>query len=498
MTEAKRETAQRPEAQLIKERLRKLKELRELGVDPYPHSYKPTHHVDELRAKYENLAPDTTTEERVKIAGRLVLFRVMGKLAFGQLMDETGTIQIMLDKKLLEGSWPVVKRLDLGDLLGVEGTIITTRKGELTVRATALTLLTKSLKPLPEKHHGLKDVETRYRKRYLDLISNPEVKATFKKRSAIIKTFRAYLDERGFVEVETPTLQPLYGGANARPFITHHNALDIDLYLRISDELYLKRLLVGGFERVYELAKDFRNEGVDSNHNPEFTMIEWYMAYGDYHDGMRMVEEVIAKACKAVNGTTKITYQGEELDFTPPWRRVTMADAIKEHTGIDVLEKSEEELRNYCQQEGIECEQRDTWGLLVQHIFEEKCEEHLRQPTFVIDHPIETTPLCKPLRNGDARLVERFELFCAGMELANAYSELNDPVLQRKLFQDQHELKMAGDEEAHPMDTDFLEAIEHGMPPTSGVGIGIDRVVMLLTNSASIRDVILFPTMRPK
>lgn len=483
---------------LVQDRLNKVEQLREAGINPYPYSFDQMHHADEILEKHKVLKPESKTEDTVAIAGRIVLLRNMGKIAFGHIMDATGKIQFMLNKEELGDTWQVFKKLDMGDFIGIKGNIITTRTGEITVFAKTLELLTKSIRPLPEKHHGLQDVETRYRKRYLDLISNPDVQALFRKRAKIIATMRNFLDEKQFLEVETPTLQPVYGGANARPFITHHNALDIDLFLRISDELYLKRLLVGGFERVYELCKDFRNEGVDKSHNPEFTMLEWYQAYGDYHTGMEMVEQMIEKACLAINGTTKVEFQGKKLDFKAPWKRAKMTNLIKEHAKIDVEKEDESALRKFCEKNNIECAAHDSWGILVQHIFEEFCEEHLILPTFVIDHPIETTPLCKQLRSGDQRLVERFEAFCAGMEITNAYSELNDPVLQKKLFQDQQELKMAGDDEAHPMDEEYVEALEYGLPPTSGVGIGVDRIVMLLTGAKSIRDVILFPTMKPE
>jgi len=483
---------------LVQDRLKKVEELRAAGINPYPYAFAQTHHAADILTKHAKLKPEEKTTDKVAIAGRVVLFRNMGKLAFGQVMDASGTIQVMLSKKELEKSWPVVERVDMGDFIGVTGVVVATRTGEITVYASGVELLAKSLRPLPDKHKGLQDTETKYRKRYLDLIANPQIKETFVKRSTIIKTMRNYLDGLGFVEVETPTLQPIYGGAAARPFTTHHHALDLKLYLRISDELYLKRLLVGGFERVYEICKDFRNEGVDTRHNPEFTMLEWYMAYGDYNDGMRMFEELMGRCCMAVNGTTTAEFQGKTLEFKAPWRRVKMTDLIKEHAKIDVTKKDAKELAEFCKKHGVEHGKKDTWGILVQHLFEHFCEEHLVQPTFVIDHPIETTPLCKPLRDGDNRLVERFEAFCAGMEICNAYSELNDPALQKRLLQNQHELKMAGDEEANLMDEDFIEAIEHGMPPTSGLGVGIDRVVMLLTGKPSIRDVIFFPTMKPQ
>ena len=338
----------------------------------------------------------------------------------------------------------------------------------------------------------------RYGQRYVDLIMNPEVRETFLKRTKIIHAIKEVLNNKGFIEVETPTLQPIYGGANARPFATHHNILDMDLYLRVSNELYLKRLLVGGFEKVYEFVKDFRNEGIDRTHNPEFTQVEFYCAYGDYNDAMTIVEEIWARATEEVCGTTKITYQGTELDFTPPWQRLSLVDAIKKYAAIDVMSMSDKELRKYCKNEEIEFDKSDPKGLLINFIFEQKCEEHLMQPVFVKDFPIETTPLCKPIRNGDGSFVERFEPYVNGWELGNAYSELTDPVLQRKLLEEQAARRRAGDEESHPMDEDFVRAIEYGMPPAFGVGIGVDRMVMLLTDSVNIRDVIFFPLLRPE
>ncbi len=483
---------------LVLDRKKKAEELRGTGIEPYPHAFSRTDRAVTILAKHRGLKPEKKTTEKVTIAGRIILFRNMGKLAFGQLRDGSGQIQVMLSKQVLEKEWPVVKKLDIGDFLGVTGTVVATKTGEITVSAQGVTLLAKALRPLPDKHHGLQDVEMRYRKRYLDLIANPDVKERFVQRAAIIKAMRDYLDTHGLLEVETPTLQPIYGGASAKPFMTHHNALGLKLYLRISDELFLKRLLVGGFDGVYEICKVFRNEGVDTKHNPEFTMLEWYLAYADYHDGMRMTEEMVAGAAQRLHGTTKIIYQGAEIDLTPPWRRVTMVDLIKEHAKIDVLDKTEEELRAFCEKEKVEQKAYDTWGLLVQAIFEHFCEAKLVQPTFVIDHPVETTPLCKTHRSGDKRFVERFEFFIIGMEFGNAYTELNDPAVQKRHFQEQQDRKRLGDEETHPMDEEFVEALEYGMPPTSGVGIGVDRVVMLLTDGASIRDVILFPTMRPQ
>ncbi len=482
---------------LVQDRLKKADELRQAGVNPYPYSFTRTHLAADILATHAKLKPEEQTDDEAAVAGRVVLLRKMGKATFGHLQDGSARIQFYAKEDDLKTPYEIIRKLDMGDFLGVDGEVFATKTGEITIRCKKAELLAKAIRPLPEKHHGLQDVETRYRKRYLDLVTNEQSRATFKQRALIIRTIRNYLDAHGLLEVETPTLQPVYGGANAKPFVTHHNTLNQDLFLRISDELYLKRLLVGGFDGVYELCKDFRNEGVDTRHNPEFTMLEWYLGYADYNDGMRMTEEIVAAAAKTARGTTKLTYQGKPLDFTPPWKRATMAQLIKEHAKADVLAMDEKALKEFCKKEGIETEQYDTWGLLVQHIFEHACEEHLWQPTFVIDHPKETTPLCKEHRT-DKRLVERFELFIAGMEIANAYSELNDPVVQKQHLQEQVERRKKGDDEAQPMDEDFVEALEYGMPPTSGVGMGVDRVVMLLTDSASIRDVILFPAMKPQ
>lgn len=479
---------------LVQERLKKSAALREQGINPYPYRFETTTTAAGIREEFPKLKPEEKTGKNVAIAGRIMLMRNMGKATFGQLKDGSGQIQFFMRKDDLE-NYDTLKNVDLGDFIGIEGEVITTKTGELTVKVANWQLLTKAIRPLPEKHHGLQDMEARYRKRYLDLITNPESTSTFVKRSKIIKTIRKELDNQGFIEVETPTLQPVYGGAAAKPFTTIHNALKKQLFLRISDELYLKRLIVGGFDGVYEICKDFRNEGIDTSHNPEFTMLEWYQAYKDYNDGMALAEKIIAAAATATCGTTKITYQGKDIDLTPPWQRKTMAELIKEHAAIDVLSMEEKELKDFCTEHKVETENFFTWGLYVQAIFEHFCEDKLVQPTFVIDHPVETTPLCKQHRE-DPRLVERFELFIAGMELANAYSELNDPVRQKELLEAQVERREQGDDEAQPMDTDFVESLEYGMPPTSGVGIGIDRLVMILTNSASIRDVILFPAMK--
>ncbi|MFP4524245.1 MAG: lysine--tRNA ligase [Candidatus Woesearchaeota archaeon] len=486
------------EHRLVQERMRKREALLENGVNPYPYRYGKTHDAAQVQEAHKGLEPEATTEQEVVVAGRIMALRVMGKASFCTIQDATGRIQLYVRKdELGDEQYKRFKKLDIGDIIGADGTVFATKTGEVTVRAKSLELLAKSLRPLPEKYHGLQDTELRYRQRYLDLIMNPEVRETFIKRSKIIKSIRQTLDGNGFLEVETPTLQPVYGGANARPFVTHHNALDMRLYLRISNELYLKRLLVGGFERVYEFVKDFRNEGIDRTHNPEFTQVEWYQAYGDYNDGMRLVEDAVSKAAQDVLGTTKITFDGKEIDLKPPWRRMTVAAVVNEHTGLDIDSMSREDLLDYCDKEGIEYD-ASSWGMLVVAIFEGKCEDKLIQPTFVRDYPVENTPLAKARRDGDDRYVEQFEVYINGWEMGNAYSELNDPVVQRRLLEEQAERGRGGDEEAHPMDEDFLASLEHGMPPTSGVGLGIDRFVMLFTGNDSIRDVILFPTMRPQ
>jgi lysyl-tRNA synthetase class 2 len=482
---------------LVQERMKKREALIEQGIDPYPHRFEKTADAAAIKATHSGLQPGQETTDNVIVAGRVMTLRGMGKASFLNLQDATGTIQVFFRQDDLGESYELLKKLDLGDLIGVSGIVVATKTGEITIKAKAFSLLCKSLRPLPEKYHGLQDVETRYRQRYLDLIANPEVRSTFVKRAAIIKSIRKTLEGKGFLEVETPVLQPVYGGASARPFTTHHNTLDMDLYLRISNELYLKRLLVGGFERVYEIVKDFRNEGIDKTHNPEFTQVEWYQAYGDYNDGMDLFEEVVVNAAQEALGTTTITYQGKEISLARPWKRATMASLIKEHAGIDVLSLERDDLLEHCEKNGIEYD-NSSWGMLVVAIFEATCEEKLLAPTFVMDYPKESTPLAKPHRSGDKRLVERFEIYINGWELGNAYTELNDPVIQRQFLEEQVARGRGGEDETHPMDEDFITAIEQGMPPTSGVGMGIDRLVMLLTDSATIRDVIFFPTMKPQ
>lgn len=481
--------------EIQKIRLKKLDELKALGVAPFGKKFPPSHSLQQIKDNFDELE-----NQRVKVAGRIMAIRGHGKAAFFDIQDQTGRLQMYIRKDgVAEETFKLYKLLDIGDIVGIEGDVFKSKKGEISVAVSNLTLLAKSLRPLPEKWHGLKDTDIRYRQRYLDLITNPEVKQTFLIRSKIISTMRRYLDERGFVEVETPVLSPIAGGAAARPFITHHNALDMELYLRIATELYLKRLIVGGFEKVYEIGKDFRNEGISIKHNPEFTMIELYQAYADYEDMMKLMEDMVAHIAKEVLGTTKVNYQGVEIDLTPPWKRMTMVEAVKQYTDIDFnLIESDEEAREIARKLHIEdVEDQDTKGKILNLIFEEKVEEHLVQPTFIYNYPIEISPLAKKIED-NPNFTYRFEAFITGREMANAFSELNDPIDQRERFLQQLKEREAGNEEAHAFDEDFITALEYGMPPTGGLGIGIDRLVMLLTDSYSIRDVILFPTMRPR
>ncbi|MBI4550916.1 MAG: lysine--tRNA ligase [Candidatus Latescibacteria bacterium] len=480
--------------EVIAQRHHKLQEVRSRGYDPYPYRFEVTHTAQDILDKAETLIQ---AGQPVSVAGRLVAKRDHGKASFAHLMDRTGRIQLYLRvDEVGEAVYDLYYRLlDVGDFVGVNGTVFRTRTNEVTVKATALTLLAKSLRPLPEKWHGLKDVETRYRQRYVDLIMNPRVREVFVVRSRLIRAIQRFLDDRGFLEVETPILQPLYGGALARPFRTHHNALDMPLYLRIADELYLKRLVVGGFERVYEIGRDFRNEGIDRAHNPEFTQLEFYQAYADYMDIMRTVEELVSTVVQEVTGSTTITFQGKTADLTPPWRRVSMLDAITEYAGVDVAGKSHEELAAVCQALHVEVDPSRGRGRLIEGLFETCVQPHLIDPTFVTDYPVEISPLAKRHRN-NPELTERFEGFICGSECCNAFSELNDPIDQRERFQQQVEQHRLGDEEAHVLDEDFLRAMEYGMPPTGGCGIGIDRLTMLVTDSPSIKDVLLFPHMR--
>ena len=480
---------------LIQARHDKLNAFIEKGVAPFGHRYEVTHHAADIRAAFGDIENETDAGE-VKIAGRVMAIRGHGKASFGTLADRTGNIQIYFKLDVLgEEKYSQFKLLDIGDIIGLRGQVFKTKRGELTVRVEDFDLLSKSLRPLPEKFHGLKDVEIRYRQRYLDLIVNPEVRETFLKRTKIIQAIRQYLDERNFVEVETPILSTIAGGAAARPFITHHNTLDIDLYLRIATELNLKRLIVGGFERVYEIGRIFRNEGMDNRHNPEFTSVEIYQAYGDYNDLIDVTEGICCLAAEKVLGTTKITYQGVELELKNP-PRISMNDAVKNKTGKDFLScKTVEEARAMADEIGVPYEKRFGIGGILNAVFEAKVEEDLIQPIFITGHPTEISPLAK--RNpDDPRITDRFEFYVYGRELANGFTELNDPIDQKARFEEQLKAREAGDDEAHVMDTDFICALEYGLPPTGGLGIGVDRLVMFLTDSASIRDVLLFPTMK--
>ncbi len=436
--------------------------------------------------------------EEIKIAGRMISMRVHGKSLFFNLLDESGKIQVYVKSdEVGETNYQLFDFFDIGDLIGIEGKVFKTKTGETTVKAKNFTLLAKSLRPLPEKWHGLHDKELRYRQRYLDLLVTPGVKEIFLKRTQIIQAIREYLDRSGFREVETPILQPVYGGAFARPFKTFHNALNAELYLRIADELYLKRLLIGSFEKVYEFCKDFRNEGMDKNHNPEFTMVELYAAYWDYRDVMNFYQELLIYVAQTVLESLKFTYQTQEIDLTPPWRKMTYYESVKEKTGIDVSQKSFTELQRISEQMGLKITGTPSKVKVLDELFAEKVQPALIQPTFITDYPLEMSPLAKKHRH-NPELTERFELFIAGFELGNAFSELNDPLEQRKRFEEQMELRKKGEEEAQVLDEDFLKALEFGMPPSGGLGFGIDRLVMLLTDAASIREVILFPQMRPE
>lgn len=484
------------EEELIKERVRKLGELRKLGIEAYPYSYDRKHSSAEVNHQYAKLKPDARTKDKAKVAGRIVGLRRIGKLTFCHLLDEFGKVQLMFrEEKLGSKEYDRLKYLDIGDWLGAEGVVIKTKTGEVTVEAAKYLLLCKSLRPLPEKWHGLKDIELRYRQRYVDLVMNPEVRDVFVKRTQIINTIREVLNARKYTEVETPVLQPVYGGAAARPFKSFLHDLKMNVYLRISNELYLKRLIVGGFERVYEFAKDFRNESIDRTHNPEFSMIEMYQAYADFNDMMKLTEEIYASCAKKVCSGYKIEYQGQKINLKPPWPRMKMTEAIRKFADINVEKLDDRELKDLRLTYNLEIEGELTRGKIIQALFDELVEGKLIQPVFITHHPVESTPLCKPARD-EARYVERFEPFIIGMEMGNAYSELNDPLLQRKLLEEQSKELKKGVEQAHPMDEDFLRAIEIGMPPTGGLGLGIDRMVMLLANQASIRDVIFFPFMK--
>ncbi|HEY82876.1 MAG TPA: lysine--tRNA ligase [Dehalococcoidia bacterium] len=489
---------------ITQQRQQKLERLRTHGIDPYPHRYPRSHTAQQAVALLKQKEEGSTREGRVSVAGRIMAIRRMGKSTFADLRDGSGKIQLLfqntdgLDEKLGE----LLKELDIGDIIGAEGELFRTKTGEPTVGVSNFTLLAKSLQPLPEKWHGLSDTDTRYRQRYLDLISNPETQETFKTRSRIITAIRGFLNARGFMEVETPILLPHAGGALARPFVTHHHALDQDFYLRIAPELHLKRLIVGGLDRVYELGRIFRNEGISTKHNPEFTMLESYQAYADYNDVMQMLEEMVAEVSQKVLGTTKIQYGEHTIDFTPPWPRLTLRDAVIKYSGIDFVKYPtadglRERMRPKMREMGLEVDPGKNWARLVDELISTFVEPNLVQPTFVLDYPVSMSPLAKT-KPGEDRVVERFEAFAGGMEIANAFSELNDPKQQRERFEEQLAERQGEDEERWTIDEDYLLALEYGMPPTGGLGVGIDRLVMLLTNQQSIREVILFPQLREK
>ena len=484
--------------QLIQVRKEKLEKIIAKGIDPYPSMFNPTHSSKEVLSKFNELE-----NKSVIIAGRILSIRKMGKASFFHIQDSLGKIQIFIKKDDIgEDGYENFMLMDIGDFVGVEGPVFKTKVGEVSIKTASLTILCKAIRPLPivkekedEVYDAFNSKEQRYRNRHLDLIVNTEVRNTFVKRSKIIKEIRSYLDKMDFLEVETPVLQPIYGGANARPFTTHHNALDQRFYLRIADELYLKRLVIGGIERVYEIAKDFRNEGMDRNHNPEFTMLEFYWAYADYVDNMNLVEDMIRKVSKKTDSDL-ITYDNEEIDLNKPFKRVPFFDLLNENLGEDISQMNSQSLKELCNKKGLNTEVNSNYGQFLDQLMSEFVEPKLIQPTFVTDYPTAISPLAKKHRNGNEKLVERFELFIAGSEFANAFSELNDPIDQRERFESQQKLALDGDEEAHPVDENFLQAMESGMPPTGGVGIGIDRLVMLLTGNRSIKDVILFPAMK--
>jgi len=491
--------------ELIRRRLEEMNELRSMGVNPFPYSFDVDNFSTDIKDKFEELEG-----KDVKIAGRIMAIRRMGKASFVHIMDNKGRIQAYIRKDDVgEETYKAFKLLDIGDIIGVSGYVFKTKTGETSVHANSMELLTKSIRPIPiakevTDENGNKvvydqfaDKELRYRQRYVDLIVNPEIKDVFTKRSLIIRKIREFLDNNGFLEVQTPILQPLYGGAAARPFTTHHNALDMQLYLRIADELYLKRLIVGGFDAVYEIGNDFRNEGIDRTHNPEFTMLEMYIAYKDYEWMMSFFEKLVETLCVEVLGTTELEIEGTQVSFKTPWKRVSMVDELKSVTGIDVLTATKDDLKKELKKHHVELSGGESLGKLIDELFEVTIQDKLVQPTFVTDYPVELSPLAKKHRSREG-LVERFEGFVLGREICNAFSELNDPVDQRERFESQARALAEGDEEAHQVDEDFLRAIEYGMPPTAGLGVGIDRLVMLLTNQPSIRDVLLFPHMRPR
>ena len=477
-------------------RLNKMNQLSELGLEPFGRKFDWTHHAQDIADDFEELSEKETV---VRLAGRVMAIRGHGKTAFLDLLDKTGRIQLYVRKDALgEDNYGIIKLMDIGDIIGVSGTVFRTHMGELSIKAVSLEILSKALRPLPEKWHGLKDIETRYRQRYVDLIVNPDVRKTFLQRSKIIKSIREILDNKDFLEVETPIMHAIAGGATARPFITYHNALDMELYMRVAPELYLKRLIVGGFERVYELGRVFRNEGIDIKHNPEFTMVEVYQAYADYNDLMDLTETIISETAEKVLGTKQITYNDQEIDLASPWIRMTMIEAVAKYTGVDFTGVTDvEEARKMAAGINVPIEKSFGVGKIINACFDEHVEDKLIQPTFITGHPKEISPLAKSSA-ADPEITDRFEAYIYGREMCNGFSELNDPIDQRERFLKQVEERNNGDEEANMMDEDFLNALEYGLPPTGGLGIGIDRLVMLLTDSSSIRDVLLFPHMRHK
>ncbi len=482
-----------PVNKLIEGRIEKLNKLRELGVNPYPYTYNVTHNTEKLLADFDELVEKET---KIQTAGRIMAIRKMGKAAFMHIMDEWGRIQGYLRKNDIgDELWEQFLLLDMGDVVGLEGTMFTTKTGEKTVKVQTFEILAKSLHPLPEKWHGLTDKEARYRQRYVDLIVNQDVRDVFKVRSKVLQSIRNFLNDRGFMEVETPVLQPLYGGGIAVPFVTHHRKLDMELYLRIADELYLKRLIVGGYDKVWEMCKDFRNEGLDRKHNPEFTMIELYQAYADYHDMMDLYEDLLRHTVKEVTGNTYLEYEGDKIEFGEPFKRISMIDAIKENGGPDLSDFDFDKAMKLARDANLDTEKLLNHGKIVEAFFDEIVEPTLQQPTFIIDHPKDISPLAKVNRE-NPNLSERYELFVCGMELGNAFSELNDPIDQKQRFIDQGKVADAGDEEAHQLDHDYINALMYGMPPTGGLGIGVDRIVMLCTDQHSIQDVLFFPQMR--
>lgn len=486
----------RDENPLRAEKRRKLHELRAKGINPYPYKFDRNANLAQIRAEFQGLQNGEKKEDsKFRVAGRLMTLRAMGKASFFNLQDQSGQLQIYIrNEDLSESDRTAFSLVDLGDIVGVEGFVFRTQRGEISLHAQKFEILTKTLEPLPEKFHGIADVEIKYRHRHLDLISDEESREVFRKRSLVIREIRKWMEDQGFLEVETPVLQPVYGGAAAHPFHTHHRALDMKLYLKISPELYLKRLIVGGFEKIFEIGRNFRNEGIDRTHNPEFTMMEWYEAYTDYNDQMKRFEDLVSTLAVKVTGSMKVTFQGKEIDFTPPWRRLTVMDGVRQYGKLDPDQATDQEIFEAVRREGGDLPKMLSRGEMLMKLFELTAEKECWQPTFVMDHPVEISPLTKRHRS-DPRLVERFEPFCAGMEIGNAYSELNDPEEQYSRLKEQEEKRVV-DEEAHPMDEDFMHAIDTGMPPTGGVGIGIERIVMLLTDRPSIRDILLFPTMK--